>query len=74
MAQAAATETMIENELSRIDNNSIRDLALIGLDKVKHGGIARSSAVDDKTIDALKRMHGSRQVVSCKSIRPPSHR
>lgn len=55
MAHPAATETLIEHELDRIDNNSLRDLAMIGLDKVKQGGIAQASPVDDKTIDALKR-------------------
>jgi hypothetical protein len=55
MAQTLPTETVIENELNRMDNQHVRDLAMIGLDKVKAGRLASVPPFDQKTIDDLKR-------------------
>jgi hypothetical protein len=54
MAQTLPTETVIENELQYMDNRHIRDLALIGLDKVKAGSLAKVPKIDDRTIEDLK--------------------
>ena len=54
MAHALATETLIEKELERLDDRQIRDLAIIGFDKVKQQGQALRQPFSDQTIADLK--------------------
>lgn len=55
MALTLPTETVIERQINQMDNQHIRDLAIIGLDKVKAGRLPAGNQMDEKTIEDLKR-------------------
>ena len=54
MSGTYGSESLIERELERIDSRHIRDLAVIGLDRVKSSGGHAGREWDDKMIEDLK--------------------
>jgi len=58
MAQTATTASIIEKELERLADGQIRDLAIIGFDKVKQQGQLLRKPFTNQTIADLKSKPG----------------